>query len=191
MRYLKVVAQDQTGDGRANTVRLQFYQGTPCNQDELLNEAVAYDLTSDAKVDYSRGDVTNDGQENSLDRALLDQFANAYLKINWMNRGASTRLYMKIFSEDFYKDGTPDTVRLHLHKGPGLLSSDAQVSWSAAYDFDNNGELEWNIHADINCDGVIDEVDKHLVQQLAELYLKFNWHTPEPFDAKVVDIQAH
>ena len=65
MRYLKVVAQDQTGDGRANTVRLQFYQGTPCNQDELLNEAVAYDLTSDAKVDYSRGDVTNDGQESS------------------------------------------------------------------------------------------------------------------------------
>ncbi|KPG77204.1 hypothetical protein [Pseudomonas libanensis] len=191
MRYLKVIAQDQTGDGRANTVRLQFYQRTQCDQNRLVNEVVAYDFTSDGKVDYSRGDVTNNGQENSLDRVLLDRFANIYLKINWVNRGAGTNRYMKIFSEDFYKDGTPDTVRLHLHKGPGFLSPDTQVSWSAAYDFDNNGELEWNIHSDINRDGVIDEVDKHLVQQLAELYLKFNWHAPEAFDVKVVDVPAH
>lgn len=66
MRYLKVYAQDQAGNGRADKVLLEFYQSTPGLQDRLLNQAVAYDFSTDGKVDYSRGDVTNNGRENSL-----------------------------------------------------------------------------------------------------------------------------
>lgn len=191
MRYLKVIAQDRTGDGRADTVLLQFYQSMPGIQDRLVNHAVAYDFLTNGQVDYCRGDVTNDGQENSLDRDLLKRFANAYLKLDWFNRGSTSTRYMKIFSEDFYKDGTPDTVRLHVQEGLGVINPHTLVSWNAAYDFDNDGALEWNIHFDINHDGVIDAVDQHLVQELAELYLKFNWHTSETFDVKVIDVPAH
>ncbi|NWA84737.1 hypothetical protein [Pseudomonas sp. D2002] len=190
MRYLKVFAQDRTGDGRADTVQLQFYQATPGIQDRLVNEAVAYDFPTDGNVDYSRGDVTNNGQEDSLDKVLLDRFATAYLKLNWLNPGTASRRYMKIFSEDFYKDGTPDTVRLHVQDGVGIINPHTLVAWNAAYDFDNDGKLEWNIHFDINHDGVIDAVDQSLVQQLAELYLAFNWHEPEAFEVRVVDLPA-
>ncbi|MBF6027474.1 hypothetical protein ICY20_06995 [Pseudomonas sp. P115] len=190
MRYLKVTAHDLVGIGRANLVRLQFYQGSPSETDKLVDEAVAYDFTADGRVDYSRGDVTHDGKENLLDKRVLDRFANTYLKLNWYNRGPALTRYMKIFSEDFYKDGTPDTVRLHLHKEAGGGKSNTQVAWHAAYDFDNDGTLEWNIHFDINHDGLINDVDQQLVQQLAELYLQFNWHEPETFEVKVVDIPA-
>lgn len=190
MRYLKVTAHDLVGRGHPSLVRLQFFQDSPSQQGQLVDEAVAYDFTADGRVDYSRGDVTHDGKENSMDKVLLDRFANTYLKLNWFNRSHALTRYMKIFSEDFYKDGTPDTVRLHLHKGTGISPSDGQVAWNAAYDFDNDGKLEWNIHFDINHDGVIDDVDNQLVQQLAELYLQFNWHRPEAFEVKVVDIPA-
>ena len=178
MRYLKVTAHDLVGIGRANLVRLQFYQGSPSETDKLVDEAVAYDFTADGRVDYSRGDVTHDGKENLLDKRALDRFANTYLKLNWFNRERDLTRYMKIFSEDFYKDGTPDTVRLHVHEGEGTPCDKTQVMWNAAYDFDNDGALEWNIHFDINHDGVINDVDQGLVQELADTFLKFNWHAP-------------
>ncbi|KAF2409306.1 hypothetical protein SAMN04490179_1062 [Pseudomonas antarctica] len=190
MRYLKIFAQDRTGAGQADTVLLQFYQSTPGIQDSLISHAVAYDFPTDGEIDYSRGDVTNDGRETRLDKVLLDRFAAAYLKLNWFNPGTASTRHMKIFSEDFYKDGTPDTVRLHVQEGAGVINPPTLVAWNAAYDFDNDGMLEWNIHFDINHDGVIDDVDQRLVQQLAELYLLFNWHEPEAFEVKVVDIPA-
>lgn len=190
MRYLKVFAQDSTGAGRADTVVLQFYQSATGIQDRLINQAVAYDFPTDGKIDYSRGDVTNDGRESRLDRLLLDKFASAYLKLNWFNPGTASTRYMKIFSEDFYKDGTPDTVRLHVQEGAGDIDSHTLVAWNAAYDFDNDQVLEWNIHFDINHDGVIDDIDRRLVHQLAELYLLFSWHEPETFEVKVLDIPA-
>ena len=190
MRYLKVYAQDQAGNGRADKVLLEFYQSTPGLQDRLLNQAVAYDFSTDGKVDYSRGDVTNDGRENSLDRMLLGRFATACLTLNGFNQGTATRRYIKIFTESFYKDGTPDAVRLHLYEQEGLINPATLVAWNAAYDFDNDGKLEWNIHFDINQDGVIDAVDQKVVQQLADLYLQFNWHAPEAFEIKAIDIPA-
>lgn len=51
--------------------------------------------------------------------------------------------------------------------------------WNAAYDFDSDGALEWNIHFDINRDGVTNDVDKGLVQVLADTVLKFNWFTDD------------
>lgn len=190
MRYLKVFAQDHTGVGRADTVVLQFYQGTLGTQDSLVKQAMAYDFPTDGKIDYSRGDVTNDGRESRLDKLLLDRFASAYLKLNWFNPGTASTRYLKIFSEDFYKDGTPDTVRLHVQEEAGINEPHTLVAWNAAYDFDNDQVLEWNIHFDVNHDGVIDDLDRDLVHQLAELYLLFNWHEPEAFEVKVLDIPA-
>ncbi|WPN54236.1 hypothetical protein QMK52_08795 [Pseudomonas sp. P9_2] len=190
MRYLKVFAQDHTGAGRADTVVLQFYQSTQGIQDSLVKQAIAYDFPTDGKIDYSRGDVTNDGRESRLDKLLLDRFASAYLKLNWFNPGTASTRYLKIFSEDFYKDGTPDTVRLHVQEEAGINEPHTLVAWNAAYDFDNDQVLEWNIHFDVNHDGVIDDLDRGLVHQLAELYLLFSWHEPEAFEVKVLDIPA-
>ena len=190
MRYLKVFAQDHTGVGRADTVVLQFYQGTLGIQDNLVKQAIAYDFPTDGKIDYSRGDVTNDGRESRLDKLLLDRFASAYLKLNWFNPGTASTRYLKIFSEDFYKDGTPDTVRVHVQEEAGINEPHTLVAWNAAYDFDNDQMLEWNIHFDVNRDGVIDDLDRGLVHQLAELYLLFSWHEPEAFEVKVLDIPA-
>ncbi|VVN96224.1 hypothetical protein PS691_02261 [Pseudomonas fluorescens] len=176
MRYLKVTAQDRLRNGKAETVLLQFYEQPGGGaEDILVNTAFALDLTADGKVDYKMGDVTNNGRENTVDERLLETFANAYLQLNWFNRGAVWKRYLKIFAEDFYADGTPDTVRLQLHEGAGEASERTLASWHAAYDFDNDGTLEWNIHFDVNHDGIIDEVDEALVRRLADTFLKFRW----------------
>lgn len=175
MRYLKVYAQDQAGNGRADKVLLEFYQSTPGLQDRLLNQAVAYDFSTDGKVDYSRGDVTNNGRENSLDRVLLDRFATACLTLNGLNQGTATRRYIKIFSEDFYKDGTPDTVRLLLHEKLETAGPDTLATWHAAFDVDNDGTLESVVYGDANRDGVVGPVDRAIIQSLAHVFLTFNW----------------
>lgn len=88
MRYLKVTVQDRTGNGRADSVLLQFYEAacTP-GDDILLNKAFALDFDADGNVDYKMGDVTNNGVENNADQRLLKTFANACLKLNWFNPG--------------------------------------------------------------------------------------------------------
>jgi hypothetical protein len=176
MRYLQVTAQDRLRNGKADTVFLHFLESHEAGAAAILsNTAFALDINGDGKVDYKMGDVTNNGRENTVDERLLESFANTYLKLNWFNRGAIWQRYLKIYAEEFYADGTPDTVRLHLHEGGPAADKRTLVSWHAAYDLDNDGKLEWNIHHDINQDGVIDRVDDRLVQRLAELFLKFRW----------------
>ena len=108
---------------------LQFYQSTPGIQDSLVNEAVAYDFSADGKVDYSRGGMTHDGRESRHDKVLLDRFAAAYLKLNGFSPGTASTRYMKIYSEDFYKDGTPDTVRLHVLERAGIINPPTLLAW--------------------------------------------------------------
>ena len=175
MRYLHVTAQDRLRNGKADTVFLHFLEKQLDGSAMLSNTAFALDINGDGKVDYKMGDVTNNGRENTVDEQLLERFANAYLQLNWFNTGATWQRYLKILAEDFYDDGSPDTVRLHLHAGRPAEEARTLVSWHAAYDLDNDGKLEWNIHHDINHDGVIDRVDDRLVQRMAELFLKFRW----------------
>lgn len=179
MRYLKVIAQDRSYSGRPDTVVLQFCATVAGSKEAVINNAYALDINEDGDIDVCLGDVTNNELESTRDHQLLSKFAGAYLKFNWFSSGLASMRYMHIFTEDFYKDGTPDTVRLHLYKGFGPITKKTQVMWSAAYDFDNDGALEWNIHFDVNHDGVIDDIDRTLVQQLAETYLRFKWHEPE------------
>ncbi|MGU3306243.1 hypothetical protein ACLBW8_08240 [Pseudomonas sp. M5A4_2d] len=179
MRYLKVVAQDSFGSGKPDTVLLRFCEAVADHREVIVNSAFAFDFIEDGHIDFRLGDVNHDGVENERDRELLNAFGSTYLKLNWFNCGADTTRFMHVYSEDFYKDGTPDTVRLQLYEETGITTKKTLVMWNAAYDFDNDGALEWNIHFDINNDGVINDVDKALVQKLADIYLKFNWHRPD------------
>lgn len=176
MRYLKVTAQDRVGNGCADSVLLQFYEQVGKSwEDQEMNKAFAVDFNADGKVDYKMGDVTNNGRENTVDQRLLETFANTYLKFHWFNRGATWSRYLKIFAEDFHRDGTPNVVRLQLHEGTGLASDRTQVSWSAVFDVDNDGTLDCSVQGDVNRDGLFDKVDQVLVKQLAGTFLKFNW----------------
>lgn len=176
MRYLKVTVQDRIGNGRADSVLLQFYESacTP-GDDVLVSKAFALDFDADGKVDYKMGDVTHDGKENSVDQRLLKTFANACLRLNWFNPGASTKRYLKMFTEDFAGDGSPDTVRFHFHEGTGKPTDKTLAYTAAAYDTDNNGTLDWSIHFDMDNDGDTDATDRELVSLLSDTYLKFKW----------------
>lgn len=175
MRFLEVTAQDRLRNGKADTVVLHFLEQPEIGGAATLRStAFALDINGDGKVDFKIGDVTGDVRENTVDERLLENFANAYLQLNWSNIGATWKRYMKVYAEDFHADGTPDTVRLHLHEG-GPAVARTLVSWHVAYDLDNDNKLDGNIHQDINKDGVIDAVDSQLVQSLAEHFLKFRW----------------
>lgn len=176
MRYLIVTVQDRAGNGRADSVLLQFYESAcTSGEDVLMNKAFALDVDADGKVDYKMGDVTNDGREKSVDQRLLNTFANACLRLNWFNPGASTKRSLKIFSEDFSGDGSPDTVRLHFHEGTGKPTGKSLVYTAVAYDTDYNGTLDLSLHFDLDNDGDKDATDRELVSLLSDTYLKFKW----------------
>lgn len=176
MRYLKVTAQDRVGSGRADLVLLDFYQ-TAANAcgDEVVNSAFAVDFDADGKVDYKKGDVNNNGKENSIDQRLLEIFANSYLKMNWFNTGPARGRYMKVLAEDFHADGTPNVVKLQLHEDNGQGAQPSLVSWHGVFDGNNDGSLECLVYADANHDGVIEQIDGVIIQSLANVFLMFRW----------------
>jgi hypothetical protein len=106
---------------------------------------------------------------------LLKSFADAFLRLNWFNRGNIWARYLKMFVEDFAKDGSPDTVRLHFHDGVGKPQDETIAYTASAYDTNNDGELDWLIHFDMDNDGDQDAVDQKLVSLLSTTYLKFKW----------------
>ena len=176
MRYLKVIAQDRNGDGRADLVMLEFYQAPgPNMKSVVVNEAVAVDFDADGKVDYKRGDVNHNGKENSIDQRLLEIFANSYLKMNWFNDGEIRDRYMKVFAEDVHSDGTPNVVKLHLHHAEGGVEPASLMSWHSVFDGNNDGVLESVANGDANHDGVIEQIDGVIVQSLANVFLMFRW----------------
>ena len=175
MRYLKVTAQDRSANGKADTVLLHFFEESSGAEDVLIHKAYALDITADGTVDFQVGDVNNDGKENTTDERLIQSFANAYLQLNWFNRGDTRDRYLKIFTEDFAHDGSPDTVRLHFHEGAGKPSDQTIVYTASAYDTNNDGKLDWLVHFDMDNDGDQDAVDQQLVSLLSTAYLKFNW----------------
>lgn len=175
MRYLKITAQDRSGNHRADTLLLHFFEEVKDGEDILIHKAYALDITADGKVDFQAGDVNNDGTENIKDERLLKMFANAYLQLNWFNAGNTSARYLKIFVEDFAQDGSPDTVRLHFHEGQGEPTDNSIVYTASAYDTNNDGKLDWLIHFDVDNDCDIDAVDQKLVSLLSKEYLKFNW----------------
>lgn len=175
MRYLKVTAQDRSSNNRADTVLLHFFEERSGAQDTLIHRAYALDITADGKVDFQAGDANNDGREDIRDERLLRSFVDVYLKLNWFNPGTTSTRYLKIFTEDFYKDGSPDTVRLHFHKGTGKPNDQSIVYTASNYDTDNDGKLDLLINFDVDNDGDQDAADQKLVSQLSTAYVKFKW----------------
>lgn len=175
MRYLKVTAQDRSSNNRPDTVLLHFFEESNGAEDTLVHRAYALDITADGKVDFQAGDANNDGKQDIKDERLLKSFADVYLKLNWFNSGNTWTRYLKIFAEDFYKDGSPDTVRLHFHEGTGKPNDQSIVYTASNYDTDNDGKLDWLINFDVDNDGDQDAVDQKLVSQLSTAYVKFKW----------------
>jgi len=175
MRYLKVTAQDRSTTNRADTVLLHFFEESSGAEDTLVHRAYALDITADGKVDFQAGDANSDGKEDIKDERLLKSFANTYLQLNWFNHGNTWDRYLKIFTEDFAEDGSPDTVRLHFHEGTGKPQDHTIVYTASHYDTDNDGTLDWIISFDVDNDGDQDAVDRKLVSQLSTRYVKFKW----------------
>jgi len=121
MRYLKVIAQDRSGKGTADTVHFQFYE------DEQLQRE-----TTDA------------------DRQQLRSLGKTYLKCAWFNEGEGEERHLRIFSQNPSADGTPETVRLHFHEGQKIaykaaahdLDNDGGLEVILSSDVDNDGRAD-------------------------------------------------
>lgn len=121
MRYLKVIAQDSTGQGRADTVLYRFVE-----HEQLQREA------------------------NEADLRRLKVFGKTYLKCAWFNAGDSEERHLRIFSLNPSADGTPETVRLHFHEGPVIaykaaahdLDNDGGLEVILSSDVDNDGRSD-------------------------------------------------
>ncbi|WP_253277063.1 hypothetical protein [Pseudomonas fluorescens] len=118
MRFLKVIAQDRSGKGVADTLRLQFFQ------DELwLREA-----TDDEVL-------------------RLKTFGTHYFKCRWFNDGEGEERHLRMFSLNPTADGSPDSVRLHFHEGSNIaykaavhdLDNDGAFENVLCTDVDNDG----------------------------------------------------
>lgn len=118
MRYLKVIAQDRSGQGAADTLQFRFYE-----DERLLREATAADLKK------------------------LRVFGKTYLKCAWFNAGESEVRHLRVFSLNPSGDGTPEQVRLHFHEGEVIaykaaahdLDNDGGLEVILSSDVDNDG----------------------------------------------------
>ncbi|MHC8403211.1 hypothetical protein ACYZTX_28190 [Pseudomonas sp. MDT1-17] len=118
MRYLKVIAQDRSGQGAAATVDFEFYEN-----DQRQRKATDADLKR------------------------LKSFSTTYLKCAWFNAGEGETRHLRIFSQNPTADGTPETVRLHFHEGPVIvykaaardLDNDGGFELILSSDVDNDG----------------------------------------------------
>ena len=120
-RYLKVIAQNSTGQGQAGTVLYRFIE-----DEDLQREATAAELRR------------------------LKVFGKTYLKCAWFNAGEGEARHLRIFSENLSGDGTPETVRLHFHDGPVIaykaaardLDNDGVFELILSSDVDNDGRAD-------------------------------------------------
>jgi len=120
-RYLKVIAQDSTGQGQADTVLYRFI-----DDEDLPREASAAELRR------------------------LKVFGKTYLKCAWLNAAEGEARHLRIFSENLSGDGTPETVRLHFHDGPVIaykaaardLDNDGEFEVILSSDVDNDGRAD-------------------------------------------------
>ena len=177
MRYLTVVGQDRSGNDKIDTVNLYFYQKQGSAPDQLIHHALAVDLTGDAKVDVQcAGDIDFDGNPSVQDRFMLKQFADDFLKLKWLNQHALMRRILTLSVEHFGSDGTPSSVRLEFTEQLGLNGRTVTTYKAAAYDSDGDHVLDTFSDIDVDKNGIADEVDRSLIDELSRGFLKFNWY---------------
>ncbi len=118
MRYMKVIAQERSGQGAPDTVQFEFYQ-----DDRLQRAATTADLQR------------------------LKSFGKTYLKCAWYNGGEGMDRHLRIFSLNPSADGTPESVLLHFHDGLSItykaavhdLDNDGLFEVTLSSDVDNDG----------------------------------------------------
>ncbi|WCM51717.1 hypothetical protein OH720_01505 [Pseudomonas sp. WJP1] len=172
MRYLKVTAQDRSGNGKADAVLLHFHDG-PAN---LVREAFAVDMSADGRIEFGfAGDINSDGKQNFQDQLLLTAFAEVFLQLNWFNAGNNWERYLKIAAMDHHKDGSPNIVTLQFSEDDGTLCTPIRIQRATAYDRDNDGGLHSFTNVDVNRDGVSNKADNVLLRKVAEAFIAFRW----------------
>lgn len=179
MRYLRVTAQDRSGNGRADTVLLRFYEEVQGQADKLVLKAGSVDMTADGVTDLQFvGDVNHDGKDNAKDEKLIKAFANAFLKLEWFNQGKSWQRYIKVFAEDYYHDNSPNVVRLHLHEGTGTPRNQTLIYKASAHDINNDNTLDSVVYLGENGDGenICTQAQERLIKEMSQNFLKFKWH---------------
>lgn len=118
MRYLKVIAQDRSAEGVADTLRFQLFE-----DEQWLREAT----------------------DDEIQR--LRTFGITYLKCRWFNAGEGEERHLRMFALNPSGDGTPESVRLHFHEGPIIaykaavhdLDNDGTFEIVLVSDIDNDG----------------------------------------------------
>ena len=181
MRYLKAIAQNRSGDCRADTVILHFYESQEGRPDELSHEALAVDFNADGVVDMQcAGDINRDGQCNIRDKQLLKAFANIFLRLNWFNPGESAQRSLSVYVDHYAKSGEPNAVKLEFHDVQGAIRKQSLAYSAAAYDADGNGVLESFSNSDVDGNGVADKTDKEWVRALATSFLAMLWYEQLP-----------
>ncbi len=175
MRYLKVIVQDRSENGRADTVKLHFLQKDPDLPDELIHQAVAFDTTADGEVDFqSTGDVDFDGASTLKDRRLLKTFANQALKLSWFSKGEVADRSLNLCVGRFDELGVPVEVRSDLYQHNRKVGRDALMYSVIAHDKNADGILD-PLEGDDQLE-LFDTVDQQTLHALSKLYLKFNWY---------------
>ena len=121
MRYLKVIAQDQSANGQPDTLHFRSYEA-----EQLQREATQADLLG------------------------LKRLGTTYLKCAWYNAGEGEARHLRIFSPNPCADGTPKTVLLHFREGEKIaykaavhdLDNDGAYEVVLSSDVDNDGRAD-------------------------------------------------
>ncbi|MDR6916649.1 hypothetical protein J2X66_003523 [Pseudomonas sp. 3296] len=172
MRYLKVTAQDRSGNGKADAVLLHFHNGSA----NLVHEAFAVDMSADGNIEFGfAGDINSDGEQNFQDQLQLKAFAEAFLQLNWFNTGDNWERYLKIDAKNYHEDGSPNVVTLQFSEDNGTPCLPIRMRFASAYDGDNDGKLDSFTNSDVNGDGIANKADKVLMRKIAETFLAFQW----------------
>ncbi|WP_248795086.1 hypothetical protein [Pseudomonas sp. MWU13-2105] len=178
MRYLRMTAQDRSGNGRADTVLLRFYEEVPGQPDKLVFKAAAVDVNADGVSDLQfGGDVNRDGRDNAKDEKLIRAFANSFLKLGWFNLGKSWQRYIKVFAENYHRDKTPNIVRLHIHEGTGTPRNQTLIYKASVHDTDNDGTLDSVVYFDLEDETIVSRKEEEWAKFMGRTFLKFKWYS--------------
>lgn len=178
MRYLKAIAQDRSGNGKADMIVLQLFQQQPNEPDELIHEAVAIDITTDGVADILLpGDINFDGAKSVDDKTLLKAFADTFLKLSWFNSGDTWRRYLTMQVVHLARNGRPNAIKLGFYQS-SPQGNHTLVYKASGYDGDGDGVLESFTNSEIDGNGVADHHDKIAIKALCNAFLAMDWHQP-------------
>lgn len=177
MRYLKATAQDRSGNGKADTVLLHFYERHGGGSDTLSHETLAVDMNADGVIDVQcAGDINRDGQCNIRDKQLLRAFVTTFLKLGWFCKGDSSQRTLTLYVDHYNKRGAPNAIKLEFYDLQGAIPKQSLTYSAAAYDADGNGVLETFTNSDVDGNGIANNADKEWVRALGTSFLALLWY---------------